>query len=225
MEFLLILLIIGLICGAITAAIASSKGRSVAAWFFGGFVLGFLSLIFGIIMIIIVACLPNLNAQRAYRRQVEQSNRRLREQLRQERLKGDAFRQHSMARLDAHDQSIGVDTRSLGSVLGCDPRAQLASDRPEGALGQLAGDTQEPQAVRVGQPGGDGQAGQFPQGQDELSWYFADAGQSFGPVPAGQILDMLRQRSLQPDSLIWAEGMLDWQPAREVPIFRDAVNQ
>lgn len=216
-------LVIGLICGGIAAAIASGKGRSVVGWFFGGFFLG-------LIGIIIVACLANLNEQRAYRRQVEQSNHRLREQLRQERMKGEAFRQHSMSRLDAHDHALGVDTRTLGPMLGAEPRAaQLTGERPEDALGRLAGDTQEPQAVRVGQLSGpDAQVEQFEQdvdgGQQALSWYFANAGQSYGPVSAVRILEMLRERSLHPDSLLWAEGMADWRPAREVAIFRDAVN-
>ncbi len=216
-------LIICLICGGIAAAIASGKGRSVVGWFFGGFFLG-------LIGIVIVACLANLNAQRDYRRQVEQSNHRLREQLRQERMKGEAFRQHSTSRLDAHDQALGTDTRSLGPMLGAEPKtAQLTGESPEDALGRLAGDAQNPRAVRVGQLSGpDSQGEQFEQnidgGQQALSWYFADAGQSYGPVSAVKIVDMLHQKSLNPDSLLWAEGMADWQSVREVAIFRDAVN-
>lgn len=216
-------LIICLICGGIAAAIASGKGRSVVGWFFGGFFLG-------LIGIIIVACLANLNEQRNYRRQVEQSNHRLREQLRQERMKGEAFRQHSMSRLDAHDQALGVDTRTLGPMLGAEPSpAQLAGERPEDALSRLAGDTQEPQTVRVGQLGGsEAQTEQFQPDvdgdQSTLSWYFANAGQSYGPVSAVRILEMLREQSLHLDSLLWSEGMADWRPAREVAIFRDAVN-
>lgn len=216
-------LIIGLICGVIAAVIASSKGRNVAGWFFAGFFLG-------LIGIVIVACLSNLNAQRAYRRQFEQSNHRLREQLRQERMKGDAFRQHSMSRLDAHDQALGTDTRSLGPMLGSTPRAQLAGERPEDALGRLAHDAQNPQEVRVGQTdAGNAQAQQFDQsdqqGSQDLMWYFADAGQSYGPISAVSVLEMLRDKSLQPDSLMWAEGMADWTPVREVAMFRNAVNQ
>lgn len=212
-----------LICGGIAAAIASAKGRNVAGWFFGGF-------FGGLIGIIIVACLSNLNAERAYKRQVEQANHRLREQLRQERIKSDAFRQHSTSRLDAHDHALGTDTRSLGPMLGGEQRAQLAGERPEDALNRLAGDARNPQEVRVGQIGVDGaQAEQFAQaveqGPQDLTWYFADARQSYGPVSAMSVLDMLRQKSLRSDSLLWTEGMADWTPAREVAIFRDAVNQ
>jgi len=222
MATLVIQLIVGLICGGIAAAIASGKGRSVVGWFFGGFFLG-------VIGIVIVACLSNLNAQRAYRRQVEQSNHRLREQLRQERMKGEAFRQHSTSRLDAHDEALSTDTRSLGPMLGGTPVAQLPGERPEDALSRLAGDTQTPQEVRAGPIGaGNAQAEQLGQGADDglrdLSWHFTLAGQSYGPVSAVRILQMLRQKTLHPHSLLWTEGMADWVPARELASFRNAVN-
>ena len=149
----MILFVIWAICGVITAAIASSKGRNVVGWFFGGFFLG----IFGIVL---VACLSNLNTERAQRQQIEQANHRLREQLRQERMKGEAFRQYSTSRLDAHDGALGLDTRSLGPMLGAAPRGQLASDPAEDALSRLAADARLPVEARQAAPqqaGADGQ--------------------------------------------------------------------
>jgi hypothetical protein len=116
-EILVLLLIIGIVCGAICAAIASNKGRNAVGWFFGGFFLGFLSLLLGIVMIVIVACLPNLIEQRRRDRHVDNENRRLREQLMQEQMKSEAFRRHAAARLDSHDNQLGVDTRSVVSAL------------------------------------------------------------------------------------------------------------
>lgn len=119
--------IIGLIFGSICAAIASHKGRNTVGWFIGGFILG-LSPVLGIIMVIIVACMPNLIEARRRDQHVQQENRRLREQLMQEQLKGEAFRRHAMARLDTHDNQLGVDTRSIVSALPA----------PDGAYGVQA---------------------------------------------------------------------------------------
>ncbi|MCL2648427.1 MAG: DUF4339 domain-containing protein [Phycisphaerales bacterium] len=115
-------LVVGIICAVICGMIASSKGRNIVGWA----VLGFL---FGIFSLIIVACLPNLKEQQQKERYIAEENRRLREQLRQEQIKGEAFRQHAAARLDAHDQHLNLDTRALGQSLpaGAADTPQLAS--------------------------------------------------------------------------------------------------
>ena len=41
--------------------------------------------------------------------------RRLREQIKQERMKNQGFQQHVRKRLDRHDEELGVDTRQLGA--------------------------------------------------------------------------------------------------------------
>ena len=78
-------LIINIICAVICGLIASSKGRNVIAWVALGF-------FFSIISLIIVACLPNLAEQVARDNHINEENRRLREQLRQERIKSETFR-------------------------------------------------------------------------------------------------------------------------------------
>jgi hypothetical protein len=218
-------LIAAVICGVIAAAIASAKGRNVAGWFFGGFFLG-------IIGVIIVACFSNLKAERAYRQQVEQANHRLREQLRQERMKGEAFRQYSTSRLDAHDGALGLDTRSLGPMFGAAPRGQLPSDpAAEDALARLAADARRPVEARQVTPpqaGADSQgfqeSGEVDPEQSDGPWYFAHEGKSFGPVSTLLIVNMLRDKNLHAGSLLWSEGMIDWTPVCEVPAFRNAVN-
>jgi len=99
-----------LICAAICGAIASSKGRNVIGWV----VLGFF---FNLTAVIIVACLSNLKEQREKERHAAEENRRLREQLRQLQIKDESFRQHAAARLDAHDEHLQLDTRTLGASL------------------------------------------------------------------------------------------------------------
>ncbi len=104
------------IFGAITGTVAHFKGRNVAGWAALGFICGIGLL--GFVPVIIVACLPNVKEQAARDAYIAEENRRLREQLRQERIKSESFRQHATARLDAHDQHLGLDTKTAGPALG-----------------------------------------------------------------------------------------------------------
>jgi hypothetical protein len=106
---LIIMLFVKLFTGAITAAIAKNKHRSAVGWFFGGFFLD-------IIGIIIVAVLKDPEEERSRQEKQENENRRLREQLHQERMKQEVFRQNTTARLDAHDSALGLETRTLGGA-------------------------------------------------------------------------------------------------------------
>jgi hypothetical protein len=96
----IILLILGIVC----AVIADSKGRSAIAWFFIGFLAGLIGLI-------ILLVLPNLKEAEQKELHMENEQRRLREQLRQERIKHEQFRKHAQARLDTHDNALGLDTK------------------------------------------------------------------------------------------------------------------
>ena len=191
-------LIIGCICAVIAAVIASSKGRNVVGWFFGGFFLG-------IIGIIIVAVLPNKKQEAAVRAQAESERRRLREQLRQERLKNEAFRQYTAARLDAHDNQLGVDTRSQQALPGVRENAD--------ALRQLAGDASAAPASAVS-----------PMANPSAAvWYYEETGQQKGPVSAMDIRELIRVQKLGGHSLVWTSGMMDWAPVREIDGFRQMV--
>ena len=116
------LLIMGLL-GTLAAVIASRKGRSVVGWFFGGFFLG-------LIGVVIVAVLPNLKKENDYRRHVREQQRRIREQVRQERIKAEAFRRYTTRRLDTHDQTLGIDTRSADALPTEAPPRQLPAAPP-----------------------------------------------------------------------------------------------
>lgn len=102
----IILLIFGIIC----AAIANSKGRSAIAWFF----IGFFFHIFGLVILLVVG---NLKDARQKEMEMENEQRRLREQLRQERIKNDQFRKHAQGRLDTHDDALGLETRNIQPLL------------------------------------------------------------------------------------------------------------
>ena len=186
------LCIINIICAVICGAIASAKGRNVVGWSLLG--------LLGLIPIIIVACLPNLNEQAARDTYVDNENRRLREQLRQERIKSESFRQHAAARLDAHDQKLGMDTRQTGPALGAGVQA----------AGQLSdGGAFDPtQAAAAPEPN-------MPR------WYYGREGRTLGPVKASEIGELIRLEIINRQTLLWCEDMTDWQPAGEIATFAE----
>jgi len=186
MEFVALVVVIRVIIAAICGAIASSKGRNVVGWV----VLGFL---FEIIPLIIVACLPNLRTQREKEVYIASENRRLREQLRQEQIKGETFRQHAAARLDAHDERLQINTRSLGPQLAA--TSEHTNQLSAGA--SPADDSQDPEA----------------------SWYYSSNGATFGPVPESKISELIRNKSIIENTLIWSESLTEWQPAGQVQQF------
>lgn len=193
MDMLPFQLVVLSVCAIGAAIIAHRKGRNAAGWFFAG-------LLLGLIGIIIVICLPNLKVEEERRAQVETENRRLREQLRQERMKGEAFRQHAALRLDSHDNALGVDTRALGSPLPSGQQAALVGN--DGAFASA--------------PGTDNLA---------RTWFYVNGGQRHGPVGEEGLLGLIRAGTLKSETLVWTEGMSDWVPAFSVPeLFRYLQN-
>ena len=156
---------------------------------FGGFFIG-------LIGVIIVACLSNLKEEESRRAEAERERVRLREQVRQEQSKNEVYRQHSTQRLDAHDNALGMDTRSPEALPG-----QSSSGR---ALGSL----QEHQDVAPP-----------PLRPGPAIWYYERNGQSRGPVPEEEIRTLLRQGTISRDSLVWCDGFTDWTPVRDVEAF------
>src|SRR5205823_6354128 len=148
-------LIFGLIMGGAVAAIAHGKGRSPIGWFFIGF-------FFPLIGLIIVLVISNVNQEKYLRARQDEDNRRLREQLRQERIKHETLREYTMKRLDVHDQVLGVDTKSVQVLPG--ENAQVFLPGSEG------GETPPPQTA--------------PQPPRLDGWYFEQNGETRGPVKA-----------------------------------------
>ncbi|HLL88961.1 MAG TPA: GYF domain-containing protein [Tepidisphaeraceae bacterium] len=54
------------------------------------------------------------------------------------------------------------------------------------------------------------------------AWYYAQGGHQLGPVPLERLRGMLAAGEVRPDDLVWADGMADWQPARDVEMLRPA---
>jgi hypothetical protein len=101
-------IVIMLICAVGSCLIARSKGRNQIGWFFGGFFLGLIGLV-------IILCMSNLNEEKAKHDHLLNEQRRLREQLRQERMRNQSFQDYTNNRLDVHDERQNIDTRSANS--------------------------------------------------------------------------------------------------------------
>jgi uncharacterized RDD family membrane protein YckC len=49
-----------------------------------------------------------------------------------------------------------------------------------------------------------------------MSWYYAESGQQRGPVTDAELNDLAQAGSIRDDTLVWREGMADWQPYGKV---------
>ena len=48
-----------------------------------------------------------------------------------------------------------------------------------------------------------------------MNWYYAEQGQQTGPVSDEQLDELLRSGKIQPETLVWREGMAAWATYRE----------
>lgn len=96
-------LIIMLVFGVLCALIAHSKGRSAIGWF----LIGFFFTLIGLIISLVVS---NLKIEEERHQKMARENRRLREQLRKDRMVADRRHRQAMRRIDAHDRVSGIDT-------------------------------------------------------------------------------------------------------------------
>lgn len=51
-------------------------------------------------------------------------------------------------------------------------------------------------------------------------WYYSLSGEESGPVEQAQLVSMLSDGSLRPDTYVWREGMADWKRAGDVSELR-----
>ncbi len=194
-EEIIIELGAAILFGVVCALIANSKGRSSLGWFLLGF-------FFSCIALIIILCLSNLNEENAKWAHSEAEQRRLREQLRQEQLKSEAYRQHTQARLDAHDEALGLDTKQTPSLsAGAAPAERLEPPVPTYAIPPADKD----QGIAL-----DNEAGDF-------AWHYSDGTRQFGPCTPNQIRQLVSQEKITSGTLMWREGLNDWISAAEIP--------
>lgn len=48
-----------------------------------------------------------------------------------------------------------------------------------------------------------------------MNWYYVEQGQQAGPVSDEQFDELVRAGKIQPDTLVWREGMTAWTPCRD----------
>ena len=51
----------------------------------------------------------------------------------------------------------------------------------------------------------------------DLSWFFALDGKQHGPYPAPEFRSYVANGTIKADTLVWSEGMANWQRAAEIP--------
>ena len=49
-----------------------------------------------------------------------------------------------------------------------------------------------------------------------MNWYFEEQGVSKGPFPEGEFAQMVEQRQVSADALVWRPGMEEWATVREI---------
>ena len=49
------------------------------------------------------------------------------------------------------------------------------------------------------------------------AWFYASEGQQHGPYPEGQLREFIAGGTVTADTLVWTEGMANWQRAAEIP--------
>ncbi|MCC5992388.1 MAG: DUF805 domain-containing protein [Rhodobacteraceae bacterium] len=47
------------------------------------------------------------------------------------------------------------------------------------------------------------------------NWYYAEGQQRHGPLDAGQMAALVKDRIIRPDTMVWQEGMANWALARD----------
>ena len=196
---LVVELIVMLIFGVAVAAVANSKGRNTVGWFFLGF-------LFALFALIIVLCLSNLKEDEARWDAQAVEQRRMRERLRQEQMKNEALRQHTVARLDQHDEMLEINTRNSSPGLNLPPASQ-------GGMPAIPVRATTPPAVPTAVP----PVASPPAGFPATNWYISEGNQRQGPYSYEMLHSRARQGALPEKTLVWVEGMDGWREADLVP--------
>lgn len=189
MDDMLINLIVGAAMGIVCCLIAKQRGRSPVGWFFIGFFTGCIGLI-------IVLVLPDLRVQEAKERKLELENRRLREQVRKDRMVADRRHAEAARRLSAHDAALGVDTKAA-ALPGSAP-----SLRPLPTVEPTRG---TPEVLNA-------------------QWHYADGARPAGPVPFPALRSLYEAGRITFETRVWRTGMADWAPIQDIPDLLDALD-
>lgn len=56
-----------------------------------------------------------------------------------------------------------------------------------------------------------------PTSSEPARWYHLEGRQQHGPLGLDAMRSLVLDGTVGPDTFVWADGMPDWMPAREVP--------
>jgi hypothetical protein len=59
---------------------------------------------------------------------------------------------------------------------------------------------------------------QSDQRSHEVDWFYLENSETRGPIPRAELLRLFQSGKLGPDTLVWRQGMRDWQPARALGV-------
>ena len=65
----------------------------------------------------------------------------------------------------------------------------------------------------------------LPPAHEGTAWYYASGADRRGPVDVGALQDLWNARAINEDSLVWREGMGDWQRLGDVEDLRDSFGE
>jgi uncharacterized RDD family membrane protein YckC len=51
-----------------------------------------------------------------------------------------------------------------------------------------------------------------------MAWYYLRDGQSAGPIEAPELQNLVQVQTLSPNTMVWTEGMAQWQPFHTTPL-------
>lgn len=215
-ESIVLQLVLQAVFGIICAVVASGRARSGVGWFFIG-------AFFGCLGLIVLLVIPDLRIEQERRSRMLSQNRRIREQVRKDRVVADARSVDHDRRLQAHDRALGVDTAP--------PRPEfLASDQsqpPWQVAGPSAASTDPtsqplPDLAETGSP--PPAAAESSADHEARAWYFADHEGRQGPVSLPILRTLWEQGTVTQETYVWADGMADWAPVARVAGLQDALD-
>ncbi len=94
---------------------------------------------------------------------------------------------------------------------------QRAEEFPELFVAQVE---EKVRAVALEESPAEASAAAADSSTTEQLWYYSLGGQEQGPVPMSRLVQMIQLGQLEPDSLVWTEGMEQWTPWQSVPALR-----
>lgn len=182
-------LIVGAAMGIVCCLLAKQRGRSPVGWFFIGFFTGCIGLI-------IILVLPDLKVQEAKERRLELENRRLREQVRKDRLVADRRHQETERRIGAHDVALGIETNTA-RLPGASPTLPpLPTVEPTRGTPEIL----------------------------QAQWHYADGARPAGPVPFPALRSLFEAGRVGLETRVWRTGMADWAKVADIPDLLEALD-